>query len=75
MFARTKIAVAATLIVGAASATLAKDSDESVSAVQAARESQGNPLPWWWQGQHATGNPGSAYAFVPENRKPASWDR
>jgi len=49
MFTSAKIALAAALILGAASAALAgNDIDESVSSAQAAREMHGNPLPWWW---------------------------
>ena len=47
MFTRTKIAFAAALILGAASAARANDIDDSASSAEAARM-HGNPLPWWW---------------------------
>jgi Spy/CpxP family protein refolding chaperone len=48
MFSKTKIALAAALVLGAASAALAaNEHDDSVSEAQAMRE-HGNPLPWWW---------------------------
>lgn len=72
MLTKTKIAVAAALIISTASASLANDIDESASAAQAARESQGNQLPWWWNGQKQIRNPGDAYGFVPQSDHPSS---
>jgi hypothetical protein len=70
MLTKTTIALAAALFVGGASAALANDIDQSASAAQVARESQGSQLPWWWNGQKQTANPGNAYGFAPTN-KPA----
>jgi hypothetical protein len=69
MFTKTKIALVVVLgIVGAASAALANDIDESASAAQAAREMHGNPLPWWWnssvQGRGSFAQGGTAYGYV-----------
>jgi hypothetical protein len=66
---KTMTALAATLILGAASAALASNEhDESVSEAQAAHEMNGNPLPWWWnapaQGRSSFSNGGNAYSFV-----------
>jgi hypothetical protein len=47
MVTSTKIAFAAALILGAASAALANDIDVSASGTEAA-QMRGNPLPWWW---------------------------
>jgi hypothetical protein len=47
VFTSTKIALAAALILGAASAARANDIDQSASSAEAARM-HGNPLPWWW---------------------------
>jgi hypothetical protein len=48
MFSKTKIALSAALILGAASVALAaNEHDDSVSETQALKE-HGNPLPWWW---------------------------
>jgi hypothetical protein len=60
MFSKTKIALAAALIVGAASAALANDIDTNPSEGQAMREMHGNPLPWWWN----TPAPGRASSFA-----------
>jgi hypothetical protein len=68
MLTKTTIALAAALMVGGASAALANDIDESASAAQVARESRGNQLPWWWNGQKQIGNAGTAYGFVPQNQ-------
>jgi hypothetical protein len=73
MFTNTKIALAAAMIFGAASAALANDIDESASGAQVERESrQLNQLPWWWQNQNQIDNPGTAYGFAPRTHKPAS---
>ena len=73
MFTNTKIALAAAMIFGAASAALANDIDESASGAQVERESrQLNQLPWWWQNQNQIDNPGTAYGFAPHTHKPAS---
>jgi hypothetical protein len=79
MFSKTKIALCVALALGAASAALANDIDDSVSEGQAIREAHGNPLPWWWnapaQGRAAGfSNAGNAFGFVtspiqPEPRK------
>jgi hypothetical protein len=65
----TKIALAAALVLGAASAALASnENDQSVSGAQAAREMNGNPLPWWWnvpaQGAGSFAQAGNAYGYV-----------
>jgi hypothetical protein len=62
MFSYTKIALAAALVLGAASTALASNEhDDSVSAAQAERDWQD-----WQQGlfQHHMSNGGSAYGFV-----------
>jgi hypothetical protein len=69
MFNKTKIALSAALILGAASVALAgNDIDESVSEGQAMREMHGNPLPWWWntpvQGRASVAQAGNAYGYV-----------
>jgi hypothetical protein len=68
MLTKTKIALSVALILGAASAALANDIDESVSEAQAAREMRGNPLPWWWnapvQGRGSVANADNAYGYV-----------
>jgi hypothetical protein len=68
MFSKTKIALAAALIVGAASAALANDIDTNPSEGQAMREMHGNPLPWWWntpvQGRASSfAQAGNAYGY------------
>jgi hypothetical protein len=63
MFTKTKIALSAALILGAASAALASNEhDQSVSETQAVRES-GNPLPWWW---NSPANGRAAFAYAPD---------
>jgi hypothetical protein len=69
MLANTKIAIAAALILGTASAALASNEhDQDVSESQAMREMHGNPLPWWWnapmQGRGGFANAGNAYGYV-----------
>jgi len=69
MLTKTKVVLAAALILGAASAALAaNEHDESVSEAQAAHEMNGNPLPWWWnapaQGRSSFSNGGNAFGFV-----------
>ena len=68
MFTKTKIALSAVLILGAASAALANDIDESVSEGQAMREMHGNPLPWWWNtpavGRASSFNAENAFGYV-----------
>jgi hypothetical protein len=76
MFTNAKIALAAALILGAASAALAgNDIDESVSSAQAAREMHGNPLPWWWnssvQGRGSFAHAGTAYGYVAHQQVPS----
>jgi hypothetical protein len=69
MLASTKMALAAALILGAASAALANDIDTSQSASEAARM-QGNPLPWWWNSSEK-GRDSLAYQAVePSRAKP-----
>jgi hypothetical protein len=68
MFTKTKIALSAVLILGAASAALASDRDDTVSETQAMREMHGNPLPWWWntpaQGRASSfAQAGDAYGY------------
>ena len=78
MITNTKIALAAALILGSASAALANDIDVNSSEAQATREMHGNPLPRWWnapiQGRGSFANAGDAYGYValptqPELRK------
>jgi hypothetical protein len=64
MLTKTKIALAAALILSAASAALANDIDQSPSTAQSVRESQGSQLPWWWNVPSHAGAPGAAYGFV-----------
>jgi hypothetical protein len=73
MFSKTKIAFCVALILGTASAALAgPDRDTDVSEHQAAREMNGNPLPWWWnapvEGHGSSfakaGNAGSAFGYA-----------
>jgi hypothetical protein len=68
MFSKTKIALAAALVLGAASATLANDIETNPTEAQAMREMRGNPLPWWWntpaQGRGSLANAGSAFGSV-----------
>jgi hypothetical protein len=73
MFNKAKIALAAVLIVGAASAAFAgNDIDESPSTAQSIRESrEANQLPWWWN-TPSTGRPGDAYGLASEIQKPGS---
>jgi hypothetical protein len=82
MFTKTKIALAAALILGAGSAALASnENDNSVSGAQAAREMQGNPLPWWWnssdEGRGSFGKAGNAYGYVtsPNHSQPGKKSR
>jgi hypothetical protein len=67
MLTKTKIALSIALILGAVSAAMANDIDESVSSAQAAREMHGNPLPWWWnssdEGRGSFGKGGNAYGY------------
>jgi hypothetical protein len=76
MFSKTKIALCAALILGTASAALASnENDQSVSEAQAAREAQGNQLPWWWntpsQGRGSFAQAGNTYGYlaVPAEKK------
>jgi hypothetical protein len=72
MLTKIKIALAAALIVGAASSALAgNDIDESPSTAQSVRESRESQLPWWWNTRSHTGNPGAAYGFVAQTHMPA----
>jgi hypothetical protein len=69
MFANMKIAIAAVLVLGTASAALASNEhDQDVSESQAMREMHENPLPWWWnapmQGRGGFANAGVAYGYV-----------
>jgi hypothetical protein len=69
MFSRAKIALAAALILGFASAALAaNEHDDSVSEGQALREMHGSPLPWWWntplEGRAASVQAGNAFGFA-----------
>jgi hypothetical protein len=68
MFSKTKIALAAALVLGAASAALANDIETNPTEAQAMREMRGNPLPWWWntpaQGRGSLANAGSAFGSV-----------
>ena len=71
MISKTKIALSVALILGTASAALASNentNDQSVSEAQAARETGGNPLPWWWnapaQGRGSFAQAGNAYGYV-----------
>jgi hypothetical protein len=81
MFTKTKIALSAVLILGAASAALASDRDDSVSEAQATRETYQNPLPWWWntpvQGRGSSFKADSAYGYVasPSRQKNLSQSR
>jgi len=65
MFTKSKIALAAALILGTASAALAGNentNDQSVSAAQAAREARGPQLPWWW---NASDDGRGSFAYQP----------
>jgi hypothetical protein len=69
MFSTTKIALATALVLGVSSAALAaNEHDDSVSEAQAAREANGNPLPWWSnapaQDRGSFAQAGSAYGYV-----------
>ena len=68
MFSKTKIALAAALVLGAASAALANDIETNPSEAQAMREMHGSQLPWWWntpaQGRGSLANAGSAFGSV-----------
>ena len=82
MFTNMKIAIAAGLILGTASAALASNEhDQDVSEGQAMREMHGNPLPWWWnvptQGRGSFANAGNAYGYVviPTQRDHLSRDK
>jgi hypothetical protein len=67
MLTKTKIALAAALILGTASAALANDIDESASGTEAA-QMHGNPLPWWW---NSSKEGRSSFAYQPlEHAKP-----
>jgi hypothetical protein len=74
MITNTRIALAAALILGAASAALANDIDVNASDAQAMREMHGNPLPWWWnapvQGGGSFANAGDAYGYVASPTRP-----
>ncbi len=76
MFTKTKIALAAALILGAGSAALASNEhDDGVSGAQAAREMYGNPLPWWW---NSSDRGRGAFAYQPgkpEAPPPTSFER
>jgi hypothetical protein len=74
MFNTIKTALAAALIVGAASAAFASNentSDQSVSTAQSIRESRENQLPWWWN-TPSTGRPGDAFGLATAIHQPAS---
>jgi hypothetical protein len=72
MFNTIKMALAAALIVGAASAAFASNEhDEDPSTAQSIRESRDNQLPWWWNAP-STGKPGDAYGFAPAIHKSGS---
>jgi hypothetical protein len=80
MFNKTKIAIAAALILGTASAALAaNEHDDSVSETQATREQHGNPLPWWWntppQGRASVANAGNAFGFNATSIQPEELPR
>jgi hypothetical protein len=69
MLSKTKIALCVALVLGTASAALAaNEHDDSVSESQAAREANGNPLPWWSnvpaQGRGSFAQAGNAYGYV-----------
>jgi hypothetical protein len=77
MLTKTMTALAATLLLSATSVALASNEhDESVSEAQAAREMNGNPLPWWWnapaQGRGSFSNGGNAFGFVASPVQPES---
>jgi hypothetical protein len=57
MFTNTKIAFAAALILGSASAALANDIETNPSTAQSVREWQE------WQGQKHMGNAGTSYGY------------
>jgi hypothetical protein len=72
MFNKAKIALAAVLIVGAASAAFAgNDLDQSPSTAQSIRESREKQLPWWWN-TPSTGKPGDAFGLASAIHKPGS---
>jgi hypothetical protein len=72
MFNTIKTALAAALIVGAASAAFASNEhDQDPSTAQSIRESRENQLPWWWN-TPSTGRPGDAYGLASAIHKPAS---
>jgi hypothetical protein len=73
MLTKTMTALAATLILGAASPALASNEhDESVSEAQAAREANGNPLPWWWNApaQDRSSNGGNSFGYAASPTQP-----
>lgn len=76
MLTKTMTALAATLLLSATSVALANERDESVSEAQAAREANGNPLPWWWnipaQDRSSYSNGGNALGFVASPIQPES---
>jgi hypothetical protein len=72
MFNTIKTALAAALIVGAASAAFASNEhDDSVSTAQSVRESRESQLPWWWN-TPSTGRPGDAFGLATAIHQPAS---
>jgi hypothetical protein len=77
MLTKTMTALAATLLLSATSVALASNEhDESVSEAQAAREANGNPLPWWWNApahnRSSVSNGGDALGFVASPIQPES---
>ena len=79
MLTKTKIALSVALILGAASAALANETDVNPSEAQAMREMHGNPLPWWWnapvQGRGSVANAGDAYGYVASPTRPDDLSR
>ena len=59
MFTNTKIALAAALMLGSASAALANEIETNPSEAQSAREWQ----QFLGQSQHRMGNPGTGYGY------------
>jgi hypothetical protein len=77
MLTKTMTALAATLLLSATSVALASNEhDDSVSEAQAAREENGNPLPWWWnapaRGRSSSSYGGNAFGFVASPIQPES---
>jgi hypothetical protein len=73
MYNKTTLVAVSTAVavgfLGLASAALANDVDVNASGAQAAREMQGNPLPWWWNSQDRAAGSYTYQPIQPSHQK------